>query len=64
VDAIPALSLGLFDEEALVRAHSAWALGRISDLQAKTKLEEAKLTETDPEVLREIEAALGVFEIL
>jgi len=61
VDAIPALGLGLHDEEALVRAHAAWALGRISDLQAKTKLDEAKITEKNPEVLREIDAALGAF---
>ena len=61
VDAIPALSLGLADEEALIRAHAAWALGRISDLQAKTKLEEAKITEKNPDVLEEIEAALVVF---
>jgi len=61
VDAIPALSLGLADEEALIRAHAAWALGRISDLQAKTKLEEAKKTEKNPDVLEEIEAALAVF---
>ena len=63
VEAIPALSLGLDDEEALVRAHSAWALGRISDLQAKTKLEEAKITEKNPEVLAEIEMALAVFSL-
>ncbi|MBT3214714.1 MAG: epoxyqueuosine reductase, partial [Deltaproteobacteria bacterium] len=43
------------------RAHAAWALGRISDLQAKTKLEEAKITEKNPDVLEEIEAALAVF---
>ena len=61
VDAIPALSLGLADEEALIRAHAAWALGQISDLQAKTKLEEAKITEKNPDVLAEIEAALAVF---
>ena len=61
VDAIPALSLGLADEEALIRAHAAWALGRISDLQAKTKLEEAKITEKNPDVLEEIEAALAGF---
>ena len=63
MEAIPALSLGLDDEEALVRAHSAWALGRISDLQAKTKLEEAKITEKNPEVLAEIEMALAVFSL-
>ena len=43
VEAIPALCSGLDDEEMLVRIHSAWALGQISDLQAKTKLENAKL---------------------
>jgi len=53
--------LGLDDEEMLVRIHSAWALGQISDLQAKTKLENAKLTEKTPEVLEEIEAALAGF---
>ena len=61
VEAIPALCLGLDDEETLVRIHSAWALGQISDLQAQTKLESAKLTEKNPEVLEEIEAALAVF---
>ena len=61
VEAIPALCLGLDDEEMLVRIHSAWALGQISDLQAKTKLENAKLNEKTPEVLEEIEAALEGF---
>ena len=61
--AIPALSLGLYDEEALVRAHSAWALGQIRDLQARKKLEEAKITESNPSVLQEIEAALTALAI-
>ncbi|MED6339344.1 MAG: tRNA epoxyqueuosine(34) reductase QueG [SAR324 cluster bacterium] len=61
VEAIPALCLGLDDEEMLVRIHSAWALGQISDLRAQTKLENAKLTEKTPEVLEEIEAALAGF---
>jgi epoxyqueuosine reductase len=59
--AIPALSLGLEDDEALVRAHSAWALGQIPDLQAKTILEKAKITEKNPEVLKEIAAVLAAF---
>jgi hypothetical protein len=46
-----------------VRSHSAWALGQIPDLQAKTKLEEAKITEKNPEVLQEIEAALAAFSL-
>ena len=61
--AIPALSLGLDDKEALVRSHSAWALGQIPDLQAKTKLEEAKIIEKNSEVLQEIEAALAAFNL-
>ncbi len=58
-DAIPALSLGLHDTEPLVRSHSAWALGRIDDVWARTELEEAKKTENNPEVLQEIEEALS-----
>ena len=57
--AIPALSLGLQDSEPLVRSHAAWALGRISTSQAKINLEAAIITEKDPAVLEEIEAALG-----
>ena len=57
--AIPALSLGLQDSEPLVRSHAAWALGRISSSQAKITLKAAKITEKDPAVLEEIEAALG-----
>ena len=57
--AIPALSLGLQDSEPLVRSHAAWALGRISASQAKINLKTAKITEKDPAVLEEIEAALG-----
>ena len=60
-EGIPALSLGLQDEEELVRSHSAWALGQIPDLEAKAKLEEAKITEKNSEVLHEIEAALTDF---
>ena len=57
--AIPALSLGLQDSEPLVRSHAAWALGRISASQAKINLKAARITEKDPAVLEEIEAALG-----
>ena len=56
--AIPALCEGLHDQDALVRAHSAWSLGRIKDLRVKTKLEEAKKTEQNSEVLDEILGAL------
>ena len=57
--AIPALSLGLQDSEPLVRSHAAWALGRISASQAKINLKAARISEKDPAVLEEIEAALG-----
>ena len=57
--AIPALSLGLQDSEPLVRSHAAWALGRIPASQAKINLKAARITEKDPAVLEEIEAALG-----
>ena len=57
--AIPALILGLQDSEPLVRSHAAWALGRISASQAKINLKAARITEKDPAVLEEIEAALG-----
>ena len=61
VQAIPALSLGLEDEEILVRIHSAWALGQINDSEAKMTLEKARKNEKNPEVLEEIESALNSF---
>ena len=61
VRAIPALSLGLEDEEILVRMHSAWALGQINDPEAEAKLEKARKSEKNPEVLEEIKSALKLF---
>ena len=61
VRAIPALSLGLEDEEILVRMHSAWALGQINDPEAEAKLEKARKSEKNPEVLDEIKSALKLF---
>ncbi len=58
-DAIPALVIGINDSEPLVRSHSAWALGRINNKQARNKLKNAMLIEKNPKVLREIEIALG-----
>ena len=57
-NAIPALSMGLHDENYLVRSHSAWALGRIFDKKAKIELNGAKENEKNKEVLKEIIEAL------
>jgi len=58
--AVPALARVLKEEpEPLVRAHAAWALGQIGGESARQTLEEARGIEREPEVLREIEAALG-----
>lgn len=45
------------DPEPLVRAHAAWALGRIGGTAAEQVLNQAKSSETHPEVLAEIDAA-------
>ncbi len=47
------------DPVALVRAHAAWALGRVGDKQARCALESARRSEPDGGVLREIDAALA-----
>lgn len=56
--AVPALAEALTDPEPLVRAHAAWALGRIGTEEAQRALEEALERETDSEVLGEIRLAL------
>ena len=58
-DAIPALIIGLHDIEPVVRSHSAWALGRINNERARNELKNALIIEESPQVLREIEKALG-----
>ena len=58
-EAIPALNDALLiDDEPLVRAHAAWALGKIGGPSSKTSLEQARSQETDPSVLAEIDSAL------
>ena len=47
------------EEEPLVRAHVAWALGRLGGDEARQALDEAREREIDAEVLEEIEAALA-----
>ncbi|MEE3219732.1 MAG: HEAT repeat domain-containing protein, partial [Planctomycetota bacterium] len=56
--AIPALTKGLNDSEPLVRAASAWALGRYDQPSARDELVQRSSVETDVEVIAEIDAAL------
>ncbi len=56
--AVPALIDALHDEEPLVRAHAAWALGQIGTAEARQALEEAMTTEADEKVREEIQWAL------
>lgn len=59
VEAIPFLEESLCNEiEPLVRAHAAWALGRIGSKKVRFVLQKALATETDPTVLQEIKMAL------
>jgi epoxyqueuosine reductase len=59
--AVPALIGALHHDEALVRGHAAWALGRIGGEQAGQALREALACEPDEETLREIRCALSEF---
>jgi epoxyqueuosine reductase len=56
-EAVPALEKGLRDASPLVRAHAAWALGRIADERIPRILELARTKETEPTVLEEISLA-------
>lgn len=56
---LPALALALEDGEPLVRAHAAWAIGRIGGEASRRLLETARESEGDPEVLGEITQALA-----
>lgn len=47
------------DPEPLVLEHAAWALGRIGSAEARQTLHEALERETHPQVLSEINLALG-----
>jgi epoxyqueuosine reductase len=57
--AIPALVRGLNDDEPLVRAACAWALGRFAQPTARRALAHRRELEHDDDVLAEIEAALA-----
>jgi epoxyqueuosine reductase len=56
--AVPPLLAALEDPEALVRAHAAWALGRLGGVAARAALERARRREVDPAVAEEIGGAL------
>jgi epoxyqueuosine reductase len=47
------------DPEPLVRAHAAWALGRIGTPEAEAALRGARAREADPAVVQEIESAIS-----
>lgn len=53
------LAEALAEGEPVVRAHAAWALGRIAGDEARRVLEEALVREAEPEVAAEIRAALS-----
>ena len=55
---VGALRRGLDDDEALVRAASAWALGNHKGLAVETALRARQAVESDAEVRREIVDAL------
>jgi epoxyqueuosine reductase len=56
--AVPALVAALSDSEPLVRAHAAWALGRLGGGEAAIGLRAARAAEGDPLVREELDLAL------
>ncbi|HWK88613.1 MAG TPA: tRNA epoxyqueuosine(34) reductase QueG [Longimicrobium sp.] len=60
-EAVPALTIGLNDEEPLVRGHAAWALGRIGTEAARQALRGRKEVEADAWVREEIAAVFRRF---
>ena len=57
-DAVPVLTRALSDGEPLVRAHAAWALGKVGSAEARAALSRCASVETDVSVLEELSAAL------
>ncbi|HZP41151.1 MAG TPA: tRNA epoxyqueuosine(34) reductase QueG [Candidatus Binatia bacterium] len=58
-DAVGPLAAALADPEPLVRAHAAWALGRLGGPGARRALDAARTREPAPRVRDEIAAALA-----
>ncbi len=58
-DAVPVLSAALTDVEPLVRAHAAWALGRVASADARSVLSSRLSVETVASVKEELRAALA-----
>lgn len=59
-DALPALTAALSDAEPLVRAHAAWALGRVASAEARSALSSRASVETDERVMEELLTAIAV----
>jgi epoxyqueuosine reductase len=57
-DAVPVLSRALSDSEPLVRAHAAWALGRVGTAEARSALSDRASVESEAAVLGELRAAM------
>ncbi len=57
-ESIEALITALHDHEPLVRAHAAWALGRLGKAEARRALQAALASEENAEVRQEIRRAL------
>ena len=60
--ALPALTAALSDEEPLVRAHAAWALGQIGSEAAAELLLSRAGEESDPRVLAALRSALAFLD--
>jgi epoxyqueuosine reductase len=57
---VPVLAAALEDAEPLVRAHAAWALGRIGTGDALSVLERALETESDDAVRAELTQVMAL----
>jgi epoxyqueuosine reductase len=58
-EAVPVLVEALSDAEPLVRAHAAWALGRVGSAEARLVLSAHASVETDASVLEELLTAIN-----
>jgi epoxyqueuosine reductase len=58
-EAVAVLGEALEDEEPLVRAHSAWALGQVGSAGARAALSSRAAVESAESVRSELAAALG-----